>query len=182
MLIFANTSKEVRRNVFKIWKECGWQLRIFKHKSYGETALKPARGLGRQCELPSGVRNFYLFRRFFKDKMHRLVTLQVVTPKLHIVPMRIIRRDAAETFWGIHPLDWHLPVLMKLQAIQKQNRHLSINAKLFIFLLWLVIHNCILFATVFILEIPTLNFAHIFSVVSCCQSFLALMLAVIMFS
>ena len=28
----------------KVWKECWWQLRIFKHKSYGETALKPARG------------------------------------------------------------------------------------------------------------------------------------------
>ena len=28
--------------------------------------------------------------------MHRLVTLQVVTPKLHIVPMRTIGRDAAE--------------------------------------------------------------------------------------
>ena len=30
----------------KVWKECWWQLRIFKHKSYGETALKPARGSG----------------------------------------------------------------------------------------------------------------------------------------
>ena len=28
--------------------------------------------------------------------MHRLVTLQVVTPKLHTVPMRTIGRDAAE--------------------------------------------------------------------------------------
>ena len=32
--------------------------------------------------------------------MHRLVTLQVVTPKLHTVPMRTIGRDAAEIFWG----------------------------------------------------------------------------------
>ena len=28
--------------------------------------------------------------------MHRLVTLQVVTPKLHTVPMRTIESDAAE--------------------------------------------------------------------------------------
>ena len=28
--------------------------------------------------------------------MHRLVTLQVVTPKLHTVSMRTIERDAAE--------------------------------------------------------------------------------------
>ena len=30
----------------KVWKECWWQLRIFKHKSYGKRALKPARGSG----------------------------------------------------------------------------------------------------------------------------------------
>ena len=71
---------------------------------------------------------------------------------------------------------------MKLQAMQKQNRHSSINAKLFIFLLWLVIHNCILLATVFIIEVPILYFAHIFSGVSCRQSFLAVMLAVLVFS
>ena len=28
--------------------------------------------------------------------MHRLVTLQVATPKLHTVPMQTIGRDAAE--------------------------------------------------------------------------------------
>ena len=32
--------------------------------------------------------------------MHRLVMLQVVTPKLHTVPMRTIGRDAAEIFLG----------------------------------------------------------------------------------
>ena len=32
--------------------------------------------------------------------MHCLVTLQVVTPKLHTVPMRTIGRDAAEIFLG----------------------------------------------------------------------------------
>ena len=32
--------------------------------------------------------------------MHRLVTLQVVTPKLHTVPMRTIERDAAEIILG----------------------------------------------------------------------------------
>ena len=32
--------------------------------------------------------------------MHRLVTLQVVTPKLHTVPMRTIGRDAAEILMG----------------------------------------------------------------------------------
>ena len=74
-------------------------------------------------------------------------------------------------------------VMSALQAMQKQNRHSSINAKLLIFLLWLVMHNyCILLATVFIIQVPILNFAHIFSVVSCRQSFLAVMLAVIMFS
>ena len=66
--------------------------------------------------------------------------------------------------------------------MQKQNRHSSRNAKLFIFLLWLVMHNCVLLATVFIIEVPILNFAQIFSGVSCHQSFLAVMPAVIMFS
>ena len=32
--------------------------------------------------------------------MHRLVTLQVVTPKLHTVPMPTIGRDAAEILMG----------------------------------------------------------------------------------
>ena len=32
--------------------------------------------------------------------MHGLVTLQVVTPKLHTVPMRTIGRDAAEILLG----------------------------------------------------------------------------------
>ena len=35
--------------------------------------------------------------------MHRLVTLQVVTPKLHTVPMRTIGRDAAEILLGEPP-------------------------------------------------------------------------------
>ena len=43
-------------------------------------------------------------------------------------------------------------------------------------------HNCILLATVVIIEVPILNFAHIFSGVSCRQSFLAVLPAVIMFS
>ena len=32
--------------------------------------------------------------------MHCLVTLQVVTPKLHTIPMRTIGRDAAEILMG----------------------------------------------------------------------------------
>ena len=32
--------------------------------------------------------------------MHRLVTLQVVTPTLHTVPMRTIGRDTAEILLG----------------------------------------------------------------------------------
>ena len=32
--------------------------------------------------------------------MHRLVTLLVVTPKLHTVPMRTIGKDAAEILLG----------------------------------------------------------------------------------
>ena len=49
----------------------------------------------------SGIfRRFRLFRRFFKDKMRRLVTLQVVIPKLHTVPMRTIGRDAADILLG----------------------------------------------------------------------------------
>ena len=32
--------------------------------------------------------------------MHRLVTLQVVTPKLQTVPMRTIGRDTAEILFG----------------------------------------------------------------------------------
>ena len=36
--------------------------------------------------------------------MHRLVTLQVVTPKLHTVPMRTIGRDPAEILlWDAPP-------------------------------------------------------------------------------
>ena len=35
--------------------------------------------------------------------MHGLVTLQVVTPKLHTVPMRTIGRNAAEILLGMHP-------------------------------------------------------------------------------
>ena len=35
--------------------------------------------------------------------MRRLVTLQVVTPKLHTVPMRTIRRDVAEILLGDAP-------------------------------------------------------------------------------
>ena len=35
--------------------------------------------------------------------MHRLVTLQVVIPKLHTVSMRIIARDAAEILLGDAP-------------------------------------------------------------------------------
>ena len=48
----------------KVWKECWWQLRIFKHKSYGEIALKPARGFrGEGCfELPSRVWFFDVFQ------------------------------------------------------------------------------------------------------------------------
>ena len=37
--------------------------------------------------------------------MHRLVTLQVVTLKLHRVPMRTIGRDAAEVLLGDAPLE-----------------------------------------------------------------------------
>ena len=71
--------------------------------------------------------------------------------------MRAIGRDAAEILLGDALPDWHLPLLIKFLAIQKQNRYSSINAKLFIFLLWLVIHNFILLATVFIIEVPILN-------------------------
>ena len=35
--------------------------------------------------------------------MHRLETLQVVTPKLHTVPMRTIGRDVAEILLGNAP-------------------------------------------------------------------------------
>ena len=35
--------------------------------------------------------------------MHRFVTFQVVTPKLHTVPMRTFGRDAAEIFLGDAP-------------------------------------------------------------------------------
>ena len=35
--------------------------------------------------------------------MHRLVTLQVVPPKLHTVPMRTIGRDTAEILLGDAP-------------------------------------------------------------------------------
>ena len=51
--------------------------------------------------------------------MHRLVTLQVVTPKLHTAPVRTIGRDAAEILLEDAPLDRHFRVLMKLYAMQK---------------------------------------------------------------
>ena len=40
---------------------------------------------------------------FFADKKHRLVTLQVETPKLHTVSMRTIGRDSAEILLGDAP-------------------------------------------------------------------------------
>ena len=47
--------------------------------------------------------------------MHRLVTLQVVTPTLQTVPMRTIGRDEAEILLGgFHLQNRHFPVLMKL--------------------------------------------------------------------
>ena len=112
--------------------------------------------------------------------MHCLETLQVVTPKYTPYRRGLLEVMQQKFFWGMHPLDRHLPVLMKLQAIQEQNWHLSINAKLFIFLLWRVIHNCILLATVFIIQVSILYFAHIFSGVPCRQSCPAVILAVIM--
>ena len=49
----------------KVWKERWSQLKIFKHKSYGETALKPARGSGGGgCELPAGSGIFSFFDVF----------------------------------------------------------------------------------------------------------------------
>ena len=35
--------------------------------------------------------------------MHRLITLQVVTPKLHTVPIQTIGKDAAEILLGDAP-------------------------------------------------------------------------------
>ena len=72
-------------------------IKNFETQSYDETALKPARGPGGgggggAVSSPAGSGIF----SFFEDKMHRLVTLQVVTPKLHTVPMRTIGRDGAE--------------------------------------------------------------------------------------
>ena len=49
---------------------------------------------------PVGSGTFSFFDAFFENKMHRLVTLQVVTPKLHTVPMRTIGRDVAEILLG----------------------------------------------------------------------------------
>ena len=46
--------------------------------------------------------------------MHLLVTLQVVTPKLHTAPMRTIGRDAAEIFLGDTPLGWALTCLIEV--------------------------------------------------------------------
>ena len=43
--------------------------------------------------------------------MHRLVTLQVVTPKLHTITMRTIGRDTAEILLGDYPLDRQLTCL-----------------------------------------------------------------------
>ena len=85
----------------KVWKECWWQLRIFKRKSYGETALKPAKGFGGALCAPQRSPEFLAFLKFFEDKMQRLVRLQVVTPKLHTVSMRTIGRDEAEILLGM---------------------------------------------------------------------------------
>ena len=48
--------------------------------------------------------------------MHHLVTLQVVTPKSHTVPMRTIGRDAAETFLGDAPLGSTLTCLNEVRG------------------------------------------------------------------
>ena len=65
------------------WLDDSLPLGIFKHKSYGKTALKPARGSGGALCAPKRGPESLAFSTFFEDKMHRLVTLQVVTPKLH---------------------------------------------------------------------------------------------------
>ena len=46
--------------------------------------------------------------------MHRLVTLQVVTPKLLTVPLRTIGRDAAEILLGDAPPRSALPCLIEV--------------------------------------------------------------------
>ena len=49
--------------------------------------------------------------------MHRLETLQVVTPKLHTVtPYQCEPLGGMQQkfFWGMQPQERHLPVLMKL--------------------------------------------------------------------
>ena len=43
--------------------------------------------------------------------MHRLVTLQFVTPKLHTAPMRTIGRDAAEILPGDAPSGSELKIV-----------------------------------------------------------------------
>ena len=45
-LFLALPSRKSAETFTKVWKQCWWQLRIFKHKSYDERALKPARGFG----------------------------------------------------------------------------------------------------------------------------------------
>ena len=58
----------------------------------------------------------------------------------------------------------------------------SINVKLFIFLLWLVIHYLYIISYTIHHGGTDIKFCSYFSGVSCRQSFLAVMLAVIMFS
>ena len=72
-------------------------------------------------------------------------------------------------FWGMPPPKSALSCLNEVIGNAKTEWEFKNgnSAKLFIFLLWLVIHNYILLATVFITEVPTLHFAPIFSGVSC---------------
>ena len=53
--------------------------------------------------------------------MHRLVTLQVVTPKLHTVPMRTIGRDAAEILLGMPPRGSALSCPNEVIGVQNNN-------------------------------------------------------------
>ena len=53
--------------------------------------------------------------------MHRLVTLQVVTPKLHTVPMRTIGRDAAEIILGMPPFGSALSCPIEVIGVQNNN-------------------------------------------------------------
>ena len=113
--------------------------------------------MGGTVSSPAGLESSAFSTFFSRIKCIVLVTLQVVTPKLHTVPMRTIGMDAAEILLGdaAEILFGDAPPGSALTCVSEVigNTDTEWAIKYKCYLLWLVIHNCILLATVFIIVV-----------------------------